>query len=309
MHYIPSNKYPQVLLFGNGLIRTYGGDSWGGLMKKIAVREDLPRDLHCPMPLQAMLVTNDQVSRALVGFRSDFYGSVNEQLTRQLQRLLAVGFDDILTTNYSYELEAAALSKPTVTDSYLRKMNKHIQGQRAETKYLLQTYQSVPFQGVDNRIWHIHGEARKPNSMILGHYHYGALLQKMVEYVNTRGYIYEYRQKQNQPQTIRGWIDSFILGDVYILGFGMNFAEIDLWWLLNRKKREKADHGKVYFYNPGVEGFNEKEELLRIMDAETVDCGVSFPKGTEAEKSEAFSAFYELAIEDICKRVSLAKQQ
>ena len=36
------------------------------------------------------------------------------------------------------------------------------------------------------------------------------------------------------------WLDSFVLGNVNILGLGMDFSELDLWWLLNRKKRESA---------------------------------------------------------------------
>lgn len=300
---IPHGRFPKVLLLGNGLIRTYGGDSWAQLMKKIALRSDLPEELHCPMPLQAMLVTNDQVSSAMEKYHEEFYGCVPPELMRQLQSLLRAGFDDILTTNYSYELEAAAAGKYTVTDSFLRSTCRSISNQRAEAKYLLRTYQHAPFEGVDNRIWHIHGEARKPNSMIFGHYYYGGLLQKMVEYISARGNTYEFRQKRELPQPIRGWIDSFILGDVYILGFGMNFAEYDMWWLLNRKKREKANHGKIYFYNPRSESFNEKEELLRVMDVELVDCGMEFPDGTDAEKSEAFRDFYDCAIEDICRRV------
>ena len=47
------------------------------------------------------------------------------------------------------------------------------------------------------------------------------------------------------------WLDSFIMGNVYILGFGFDFSELDLWWLIKQKKRENAEpHGKVIFYTP-----------------------------------------------------------
>ena len=32
------NKYPQVLLIGNGINRAYGGDSWTGILKRISKR-------------------------------------------------------------------------------------------------------------------------------------------------------------------------------------------------------------------------------------------------------------------------------
>lgn len=55
-------KYPQVLLLGNGLNRAYGGISWGNLLKEISRRDDLPLDeLKSPMPLQAILVTNNDI--------------------------------------------------------------------------------------------------------------------------------------------------------------------------------------------------------------------------------------------------------
>lgn len=47
---------------------------------------------------------------------------------------------------------------------------------------------------------------------------------------------------------ISSWIDAFILGDVHILGFGYNVSEFDLWWLLDRKMREKAQKGTTHFY-------------------------------------------------------------
>lgn len=107
--------------------------------------------------------------------------------------------------------------------------------------------------------------------------------------------------------TIRSWIDSFILGDVYILGFGMNFSEFDMWWLLNRKKREKAQHGRVYFYEPGCGGFGEKEELLKLLDVEVIHCGIPNPQGSNAEKDRQFRLFYQCAIEDIQKKTQKAR--
>ena len=299
---------PQILLLGNGLNRLYGGNSWTDLMKKIAVRDDLPDQLCCPYPLQAVLVTNDHVKQAMKNHRKDFFGEVSEELREQLQTLLEMDFDDILTTNYSYEIEASAISKGTVSDYFLKKTCKNVvDGEKAEPKYLLHTCQSIPFNGRPNRIWHIHGEARKPDSMILGHYYYATLLHKMVDFVQSRGNVYQQRQKENMPQTIRSWIDSFLLGDVYILGLGVDFSEFDLWWLLNRKKREKAEHGCVYFYSPGGDGFNEKEELLKQLGVKVIHCGVPVPQGSDAEIDMAYRVFYQRAVQDIQEKVKKAK--
>lgn len=297
--------FPKVLFLGNGLIRSFGGESWSDLMQSISVRTDIPESLACPYPLQAILVTNNQVNGKMKSHKSQFFGNSNDELQSQIQTLLGMNFDDILTTNYSYEIEAAAISAKCITETLLKKTSRNAEdGKKVEPKYLLHTYQSIPFHTHENRIWHIHGEARKPNSMILGHYYYASLLYKMMDFANSRGNTYQGNQKENTMQTISSWIDSFILGDVYILGYGMDFSELDMWWLLNRKKRENAQHGRVYFYEPGSgKEFDEKEELLKLLDVEVIHCGVTMPQDSDIEKNLQYRKFYQLAIEDIQKKI------
>ena len=130
---------PQVLLLGNGLNRTFGGNSWTDLMKQISVRSDLPETLTCPYPLQAVLVTNDHVKKAMEDYRNEFFGTVNGELQKQLQALLKVAFDDILTTNYSYEIEAAAVSKERPTETFLKKpagMWRTVKGRNPNTCFI-----------------------------------------------------------------------------------------------------------------------------------------------------------------------------
>lgn len=296
---------PQVLFLGNGLIRSFGGKSWDNLIKLIAVRDDLPEKLSCPFPLQAILATNDHISAATKQYSREFWGEVGPELQRQLQALISLQFDDIITTNYSYEIESAALGKKSVSDNYLSKTCRNQEaGKNVEPKYLLQSCQEIPYGEHNNRIWHIHGEARKPNSMILGHYYYAFLLHRIMDYVDKNSRYYAYRQQNGKNQQIQSWLDSFILGDVYILGFGMDFSELDIWWLLNRKKRETAVHGKVIYYEPGGDDFNEKAELLKLLGVEIIHCGVNTPKGTPEEKNIAYREFYLKAIQDIGNRVT-----
>jgi hypothetical protein len=87
----------------------------------------------------------------------------------------------------------------------------------------------------------------------------------------------------------------------------MDVSELDLWWLLNRKKREKAHHGKVYFYEPKPKGFCEKHELLKLMDVQLVHLDTPVPDGTDEEKTRAYQAFYRKAIFAIGSKVTQAK--
>lgn len=308
MTFAHKSAFPQVLFLGNGLLRSFGGKSWDNLISTISKRDDLPSQLKCPFPLQAVLATNDHIQGATEHYAKEFWGNVNPQMQKQLQSLLSIQFNDILTTNYSYEIESAALGVKAVSKNYLIATCKNQeQGKKVEPKYLLQSCQEISYNGHNNRIWHIHGEARKPNSMILGHYYYASLLHRIMDYAEKTSRYYAYRQQNNKKQSYQSWIDSFLLGDVYILGFGMDFSELDIWWLLNRKKREVAAHGKVYFYEPGGNIFSEKEELLKLLDVEVVHCGVPVPEGTPEEKGAAYSEFYIKAIEDIGNRVAHKK--
>lgn len=147
--------------------------------------------------------------------------------------------------------------------------------------------------------------------MILGHYYYGSLFKQYVKLLDKRGNKYSAYQKNGKPFHVCSWLDAFILGDVYILGFGFDFSEFDLWWLLNRKKRENATVGTVYFYEKSNkeqenEHAEEKEcaekkkraeklELLKIMKVQIENLGMY--------ENDSYESFYEKAIEDIKSKV------
>ena len=295
------NGIPQVLLLGNGINRAFNSDSWDDLLNSVDRRADR-YDIggyRCPETLKAILVTGDNVDKALQSQKEQL-GNLgvkkSEKQMRLLRLLLNAGFDEILTTNYSYELETAALGQDRVNERALRRMQGHTdEVKRCETSLMLHTYNAVEFGGCERRIWHVHGEARKPDSMILGAYYYGNLLGKMIALNKKRGNSYS--QPLGGLPKIRAWTDAFILGDVYILGFGMGFAESDMWWLLNRKKRERGNAGKTYFYefNPEKDINRAKLDLLELMNVEIIYKSVS---GSD------WRSVYEWAVGDIEKRLS-----
>lgn len=290
------NGIPQVLLLGNGINRAFDSDSWDDLLNSIDRRGDRYDigDYRCPETLKAILVTEDNVDKALQA-QKERLGNLGtekpEEQMRLLRRLLDAGFDEILTTNYSYELETAALGHDRVNERSLRRMQAHTdEVSRCETSLMLHTYNRVEFGKSERRIWHVHGEARKPDSMLLGAYYYGNLLGKMIEFDKKRMYT--------QHSSIRSWTDAFILGDVYILGFGMGFAESDMWWLLNRKKREGTNVGKTFFYElkPKADINRAKTDLLELMNVEVIYKSVS-------GSGNDWKSVYEWAVGDIEKRL------
>ncbi len=294
-------KYKQVLLLGNGINRAFDGFSWQELLAMLNEsysKEDVEK-LESPAPLQAILVTRDHVDTVLKEHKKELFGTVNSEQREILRKLLSIKFDAILTTNYSYELEIAAqekISDSGISEYRLKKLLRHSDSvKKAEPRYSLYTYNEVSYNGVQNKIWHIHGEARKPSSIVLGHYYYANYIGKLHNLNRSRENVYSRKQKAGEEFPIKSWFDAFVLGDVHVLGFGFDFSEMDLWWLLNRKKREKADHGKVCFYDAKASeersDLKEKYDLLKMLG---VKLCLEEPKPNNDWKS-----FYWKAIEKI----------
>lgn len=301
------NNHPKVLLLGNGLNRAYGDASWTELLEGISTENfDKNRitDLKMSMPLQAILVSGNDVKTGLRKYyqNSDnkkeiFQPPANTEMQDRIEAILTAGFDHILTTNYSYELESVACRSflgRNLTETNLKTHSKVMTGAdvlRAEPKYMLHTYNSYRCGDIDNRIWHIHGELRKPDSMILGHYYYGNLFSRIYNYVDQRTDAYIHGTNRDAKAITRSWIDAFILGDVYVLGYGFDFSEFDMWWLLNRKANEKSKTGRIYYYAPKPFGsFDEKEELFSTF------------KTTEGEKLVTINHLGEELLDENCSK-------
>lgn len=293
-----SRKIPQVLFLGNGLLRACGGQSWDALLQTMTKRSDLPSSLASSMPLRAILITGNQVQASLKSNPLLYGTPLPEDKNQPVRDLLAGGFDHILTTNYSYELEAAAQPDALLVKSRLPGMMKNVSPSgRADSKYLLSTYNEFSYQGVLNRIWHIHGEARKPGSIVIDHNAYAMLLGRYIEHMKQAGHKYIRAAESHSEFPMYSWLDAFITGDVYFLGFGLDYSEIDIWWLMERKAREQANVGKIHYFDIGTVGFNEKQELLKALGCQVHNCGFVDRYGAKIDYLE----FYKAAIQEILR--------
>ena len=143
-------------------------------------------------------------------------------------------------------------------------------------------------------IWHIHGELRRPSSIILSHDEYARMVFQILDYNAKRGADYE---MLNRNLDFRSWVDYFLMGDVYILGLAIDFSDFDLWWLLGRRLREHAKCGDIIFYEPEKTDNHYKQLALKDSEVTVESCGVTINSGADYER------FYNLAISDIQKRV------
>ncbi len=315
-------RFPQVLLVGNGLNRAFQGDSWKNAVLKMWKNQRLKTETEkeaakeaLPYPFLIVLGTNDNVDTVLkeeeeneekaenkekkIKKINEYFPTIKDtpELTAMYGKLLTAGFDHILTTNYTYELERTAYPNVISIENYAARnlQSVSVPNKAPERKYLLHTYYNVEYEGHKNKIWHIHGEVRKPDSIILGHDYYGRLLNKYQSEFAERKDKQFMHQKEGKDPIMNSWLDAFIMGDVHVLGFGYDLSEFDLWWLLSRKKRENAECGKVYFYEPSF-GKEMKHELMRAYGVKVSDLGF------DSEKVD-YKAFYEKAIEHICNKI------
>lgn len=322
--FVIDKRRPQVLFLGNGLCRAYGGISWNGLLDELKEKDQYPVDAKSylmPLPLKAAMLTNNSLAKKMRNIvmphdkqdpKVDRYDwtsfiKVTPEMKVQLIRLIHDQFDYVLTTNYSYEIEAAILDQKNLSVSQISDSMNFYEINNAQRKFLLNTYNEVG--GIP--IWHVHGEARKPDSMIIGNYYYGKLLRRCVERLDgsnslsnensnkkstqkSKTNYFKSCIQQNKPIKIGSWVDAFVLGDVYILGFGLDFSETDIWWLLEYKANHGDICGNTYFYEP------KKETDNRCVNDENIICKqrTQFVDGNQC-RNFLLKNTYRIAVRDL----------
>ena len=259
---IKYGEIPNVLMLGNGLNRAYNFASWDDIIEsmqtKVLTYEENKRIKKVPYPLQPVILTEDHVDVQLNQIAYDLTElSAPAEEETLIRRFIELPVDSIITTNYTYEIEKAGYPNFKCSVGHACKFRRvaYDSGDQ-ETTRLLNTYFCRP---TDNKsVWHLHGEAALPDTMILGHYYYGKLLAMMQNYVGPMISRYNKAMAKKQDFICRSWLDFFMAGNVYIVGQGMDLSEMDLWWLVNCKKKY-FENTSVTLYKPDIK---TEEKLL-----------------------------------------------
>ena len=307
---------PRVLLLGNGFNRAFGGKSWDCLLDSIKEKDinKYAKQYDMPMPLKASLLTHNNLAvkmREIVketpntknGYCWTDFTTINDDLAEQLKKLIINNYDYVLTTNYSYEIEMALSDKKTLPRNSIEKMMNFYEIKNAQTRYLINTFNLV----ADIPIWHVHGEARKPDSMIIGHSYYGRLLRYCIDRLDKASEFVK-NNKYQRPQKIGSWIDAFVLGNVDIIGYGLDFSEADIWWLIDYKETSKAlghkECGNTTFYSP-IETPDYNSAIVDKFECRNLLLNNCYKVKTETfnisiKSNDDYKPFYKKAISTIC---------
>lgn len=306
---------PQIVLVGNGLEISCGQDSWENFVKGLKASTCITltdEEMHSiPFPLLYQILCTENPAPSTLSCDdikreenrlSEAVKNLQNKSSPTLNILPKLGADHVFTTNYSYCLEKAFFSSLDFGGSSVRKqyrfnynpVKKHGASVR-ELHYRLHSgYKANNNDGSPVALWHIHGEYTVPRGIVLGHDRYGRLLSRIESICHSCQYNKE--NSENNQRVYLSWPELFIYGDVYVIGFGFNLCEYDLWWLLRRKQRERYADGKVFFYDN-----NTKAEMV-IRDKLLQAHGVII-NPDNLEKDNDYDAFYTKALENIKMRI------
>ena len=290
----PSNN-PQCLLMGNGINLLFKDPSWEMLIKEELAYSHVPltyEDIKgMPATMQIVVATNNSVGSRMK--------NLSEKLTEQsmtperiefLQNLLCLPVDDILTANYSFELEAADGMKQSKRQYSSRLQSTFDLQAKHKAFRLYQFYETSN----DKRIWHVHGDLAKPDTMLMGHYYYAKQLRAVQDCVAKTVRRYKICMDKGEEFRSFSWGDQFLTGDVYILGLGMYLCESDLWYLLCCKQRNFPDT-KTIFYDMECKDLTISAMLKAY--------GVRIINGSELSACGEYIDFYNSAISDIKRQI------
>ena len=240
---------PNCVLLGNGINLLFKDPSWEMLIKDELKHSHntLTYDEIKSMPatMQIVAATKDTVSDRMKALSNKLaVQNMEEDRIAFLRNILALPVDDIMTANYSFELETADGMQQSKKQYSSRLRSSFDLQAKHKTFRLYQYYESSH----GRRIWHVHGDIAKPDTMLMGHYYYAKQLKAVQDCAAKTIQRYKICKRKGEEFRSFSWVDQFLTGNIYILGLGMYLCESDLWYLLCCKKRNFPETS-VYFYD------------------------------------------------------------
>lgn len=254
----------KVLFVGNGINRLEGNDgSWEFVLNSLAssLNEKIALNFLKEKPFTLVF---DEIFLNTKRRSSEREIELKKHVAELVEKIPRNKYHDgfvnspvkhIITPNYDYNFENA--SKFPHKEANLKK----------ETKYSLFRRRKVG----STSVWHMHGEARVPNSVMLGHDQYSGYMQKLRAYLTTRAdratkatspYKRNIADFENNSDHY-SWVDIFLENDVHIVGYSLDYTEIEMWWLLYYKEKLKQlgkfKTGETHFYYFQVDNIDDRE--------------------------------------------------
>jgi hypothetical protein len=263
---IESYRGEKAFFIGNGINRAENnhGISWIDLLRKISTKYGINTDLTnelkpFPLMFEEMLYAKSGRNNFQNKLRN-LKRAISEILADDADRLIdyeihkglmQCGINEIITTNYDYNLEVSMI--PNFIDIKSRYSINNL-----ESKHSL--YRGYNIKGVNIR--HIHGELRHnrkitrsdenypEESIMIGFEHYSDYFTRIHNVIKGESGKHKDEEKKSlltrirDNQTGKIWTDLFFTHQLIFAGFSLDFSENHLWWLLLQREELKRGSNK-----------------------------------------------------------------
>ena len=278
---IEEEKIQQTVFFGNGInLVSNPNVSWNNLLQSVSgfTFTNPPYTLQYEDSYVNFLQSTTSKKSKEYDLKQQYLLPIKSIKPNLLYRLLAgLKVTNFITTNYD-----ATLDEEFITLNYIRDISVNT----SEQVYSIRRLHRFIKGKVEKNVWYAHGEEKYPKSIMLGYDQYCGTIGLLNDYLKgnyklPNGRILEsmvIRIKKNDKE-IHSWIDLFFFTDVHIFAFGLDYSEMDIWWILNRRKRMLVENklnslpNKIYFYMNDLD--SEKAKLLKDFDVIVVRVNVS----------------------------------
>ena len=293
----------KTLFFGNGLNRcSKTSKSWDEILKEIKGISILLSGVSNTLQYEDIYLNLNYEDKPKLQKKKSIEWQMKKSLADEIDKtngnvlfsvIAKMDFDNYITTNYDHLLE-----KQLVMDVFsLDEKDDH------ETLYSIMRKKVYSKGEIIKTIWNIHGDIKYPQSMMLGYDHYCGALGKVTSFVkgnytnttSNKKIDSMPKRMEIKDKSIISWIDLMFTTDVYIVGFGMDFSEQDIWWILNKRQRfikegKINSENKIFYFNIDNK---DKKEILESF-------GVTV-KNSEKPKDDDWTKCYEQILDSISK--------
>lgn len=278
------NCMKNTILFGNGLNRlSHNNVSWADILEAIKGKQNFENGgLPNTMIYERAILEEKEVIDER--FRTE--GATKDYIAKSLsgittnecyQTLFEVGCSNYITTNYD-----SSFRKRIMQNLGYREFNNS-----TESIYSIRRNFSIKtLKGKEIcKVWHMHGEVSAPPSIMLGLDHYCGSVAKLDAYVKgTYSYKDNGKVKVVRKLTDKlinndydgySWLELFFNSNIHIVGLSLDYSEIDIWWVLNRRARMLNSASKKYIKN-NIKYYSlplkkEMKDLLKSFKVDVVE--------------------------------------
>lgn len=275
-----------TVLIGNGFNRCEKSNkSWDDLLISLSseygirINDEIKQNLYTFFYERVVLSSNhnDELRAKEEDIKKKIAAEMEKMVSSDLyDKLHELKIDNYITTNYDYCIENTL------------KLKKFEKKNNDASENIYSIRRNIEFEnnsGEQRKIWHAHGEISYPRTIMLGLDHYCGSIAKMDSYVKgtysfknngkdvrTESILYKLKSREAEYDNF-SWIELFFNSNVHIVGFGLDYSETDIWWILNRRariiKELKMKSENIIYYYGRID--KTKANLLKDFEVEYIE--------------------------------------